>query len=106
MPPLNSLAGSDLKELCSAAMQECVAADAEGAERVLNLKHFEAASRWMAACCLLPPAAAAAAAALGASAALALPLRVSAYSSACVCAGMCVPRAPPLASEFSVTCDV
>jgi hypothetical protein len=38
--------------------------------------------------------------------ALTLPLRASAHPRACVCPGMCVPRAPPPASEFSLTCYV
>ena len=53
------MAGSDLKELCAAAMQECVAEDEEqeqeqgqgqgqgqgGPVGVLTLSHFEAACR-------------------------------------------------------------
>ncbi len=43
------MTGSDLKELCAAAMQECMAEEEEeeqgAAVRVLNLTHFESACR-------------------------------------------------------------
>lgn len=52
----NVVAGSDLRELCSAAMQECVAEDMEdvaggegrggrGGGAVLNMSHFQSAAR-------------------------------------------------------------
>ncbi len=51
------VAGSDLRELCTAAMYECVAEEEEGGGgggnglRVLNVAHFQAACRWMVFTC-------------------------------------------------------